>query len=620
MFKFIIVFAGLFLSIHLQAQTGIGTTTPHTSAKLDVSATNKGFLPPRVTLTSNTDATTIPSPAEGLLVYNLGSVGLQAGYYYWNNANWATIATATSAGNGVTASDMVKLYGEAHSKSTGKIGNSTTGFVFSVPVSGRYLFDFTSAATTLYGGTNTIYFTVRQGATVLASDMQSSYNNNVHVEYNGKVEVNLQAGVSYNVYNYATSGSFETSDYDRVYYKLVAGNLPVTGQSVDYIQASLSTNQALATVGNINFNTSSGTGITITSGGFNLIANKTYKLEAAIGGASGGYAYYGWVDNSNNLLPGGSIGAVIKAGNAHTDAPQDKAVVYFTPTVDTRVFLRVYNLSGALTAYAPSLSTNFSSTWASIQQIGSSAFVNPWTLSGTNTYNTTGNVSIGTSTPNASAILDISSSSKGVLPPKVVLTGRNGTSLPIASPTTGLFVYNTAEAGTVPNEVSPGFYFFNGTNWTRMDPEDWSISESITIGAVTSAPTKGTIVYDKVSYRRTSTTSFEVTYNYSQSTAGTAGSGHYLFRLPGNLTFGSSVLKTTSNTYETIVNRVIIGTGYYGDASGRFRPLGIIPYDNNRFRIMVMDNNFAGLIIGSSDIGLNADGSSYKFSFILETN
>ena len=223
--------------------------------------------------------------------------------------------------------------------------------------------------------------------------MQSSYNNNVHVEYNGKVEVNLQAGVSYNVYNYATSGSFETSDYDRVYYKLVAGNLPVTGQSVDYIQASLSA------AGNINFNTSSGTGITITSGGFNLIANKTYKLEAALGGTSGGYAYYGWVDNTNTLLSGGSIGAVMKAGTAYTDAPQDKAVVYFTPTVDTRVFLRVYNLSGTLTAYAPSLSTNYSSTWASIQQVGSSAIINPWTLSGTSTYNTTGNVGIGTSTP-----------------------------------------------------------------------------------------------------------------------------------------------------------------------------------------------------------------------------
>lgn len=80
------------------AQTGIGTTTPHASAKLDVTATNKGFLPPRVTLTSSTDASTIASPATGLLVYNTGTnAGLRAGYYYWNGTDWTTIATPTSA-------------------------------------------------------------------------------------------------------------------------------------------------------------------------------------------------------------------------------------------------------------------------------------------------------------------------------------------------------------------------------------------------------------------------------------------------------------------------------------------------------------------------------------------
>ena len=383
----------LIFSIPIAAQTGIGTTTPHASAKLDVSATNKGFLPPRVTLTSNTDAITIPSPAEGLLVYNLGSVGLQAGYYYWNNANLATIATASSAGSGVTASNMVNLYAKAYSTAVGDIANAS-GHTFTVPVSGRYLFDFSCT-----GYSNaTITYKVRQGTTDIGTDAQTSYNNSVHVEYNGKIEVNLQSGVTYNVYVNST-GYRDVGDYDRVYYKMVSGNLPVTGQSVDYIQASLSANQALSAAGNIIFNTSSGAGITITSGGFNLIANKTYKLEAALGGTSGGYAYYGWVDNTNTLLSGGSIGAVMKAGTAYTDAPQDKAVVYFTPIVDTRVFLRVYSLSGTLTAYAPSMSSNYSSTWANISQVGSSAFVNPWILSGTNTFNTTGNVGIGTSTP-----------------------------------------------------------------------------------------------------------------------------------------------------------------------------------------------------------------------------
>jgi hypothetical protein len=91
------------ISIQIYAQTGIGTTTPEASAKLDISSTNKGFLPPRVTLTSITDNTTIPNPATGLLVYNTGNnVGLVAGYYYWNGSSWATIATAT--GSGVSAS------------------------------------------------------------------------------------------------------------------------------------------------------------------------------------------------------------------------------------------------------------------------------------------------------------------------------------------------------------------------------------------------------------------------------------------------------------------------------------------------------------------------------------
>ena len=392
----------LIFSIPIAAQTGIGTSTPHASAKLEVSATNKGFLPPRVTLTSNTDAITIPNPAEGLLVYNLGSAGLQAGYYYWNNANWATIATATSSGSGVTASNMVNLYAKAYSTAVGDIANAS-GYTFTVPVSGRYLFDFSCT-----GYSNaTITYKVRQGTTDIGIDAQTSYNNTVHVEYNGKIEVNLQSGVTYNVYVNST-GNRDLGDYDRVYYKMVAGNLPVTGQSVDYIQASLSANQALSAAGNIIFNTSSGAGITITSGGFNLIANKTYKLEAALGGTSGGYAYYGWVDNTNTLLSGGSIGAVMKAGTAYTDSPQDKAVVYFTPIVDTRVFLRVYSLSGTLTAYAPSSSSNYSSTWANISQVGSSAFVNPWILSGTNTFNTTGNVGIGNNAPTAK--LDVTGS------------------------------------------------------------------------------------------------------------------------------------------------------------------------------------------------------------------
>jgi len=219
--RIILFIASIFFSIHLFAQTGIGTTTPNASAKLDVFSTDKGFLPPRVTLTSATSASPITSPAEGLLVYNVGSVGLQAGYYYWNGANWATIATASSTGSGVAASNMVNLYAKAYSTAVGDIANAS-GHTFTVAVSGRYLFDFSCT-----GYSNaTITYKVRQGTTDIGTDAQTSYNNTVHVEYNGKIEVNLQSGVTYNVYVNST-GNRDLGDYDRVYYKLVAGNLPV---------------------------------------------------------------------------------------------------------------------------------------------------------------------------------------------------------------------------------------------------------------------------------------------------------------------------------------------------------------------------------------------------------
>ena len=91
--QFVICIAFIICNINLNAQTGIGTTTPHASAKLDVYATNKGFLPPRVALLSTTDVATITTPATGLVVYNTNSAGsspnaVVPGYYYWDGAKW----------------------------------------------------------------------------------------------------------------------------------------------------------------------------------------------------------------------------------------------------------------------------------------------------------------------------------------------------------------------------------------------------------------------------------------------------------------------------------------------------------------------------------------------------
>jgi len=74
----------------VKAQTGIGTTTPHASAKLEVASTTKGFLPPRMTATERGN---IPSPAPGLMVYQTdGTTGL----YYFNGTLWIYIINSTT--------------------------------------------------------------------------------------------------------------------------------------------------------------------------------------------------------------------------------------------------------------------------------------------------------------------------------------------------------------------------------------------------------------------------------------------------------------------------------------------------------------------------------------------
>ncbi len=76
-------------------------------------------------------------------------------------------------------------------------------------------------------------------------------------------------------------------------------------------------------------------------------------------------------------------------------------------------------------------------------------------------------VGIGTTSPAASAQLDVTSSSKGFLPPRVALSSITDVST-ISTPATGLTIYNTATAGTTPNDVTPGYYYYNGTNWQRL--------------------------------------------------------------------------------------------------------------------------------------------------------
>jgi hypothetical protein len=109
--KVILVLAFFLVFLNGNAQTGIGTTTPSPSAKLEVASSNQGFLPPRIALTATNAASPVTSPATGLLVYNTATTGtapnnVAPGYYYWNGSAWvailSNITTSSISGNGTT--------------------------------------------------------------------------------------------------------------------------------------------------------------------------------------------------------------------------------------------------------------------------------------------------------------------------------------------------------------------------------------------------------------------------------------------------------------------------------------------------------------------------------------
>lgn len=100
-----------------------------------------------------------------------------------------------------------------------------------------------------------------------------------------------------------------------------------------------------------------------------------------------------------------------------------------------------------------------------------------------------GDVGIGT-TPVASAKLQISATDRGLLIPNVALTAKNAAG-PVTAPATSLLVYNTATAGTSPNNVVPGFHYWNGSAWvalTGLNSNDWGTTgNSGMSGGTTSA-------------------------------------------------------------------------------------------------------------------------------------
>lgn len=162
-------------------------------------------------------------------------------------------------------------------------------------------------------------------------------------------------------------------------------------------------------------------------------------------------------------------------------------------------------------------------------------------------------VGINTASPDASAMLEVSSTEKGVLISRMTVTER----VAITAPATGLLVYQT-------NDVD-GFYYYNGTKWIRLlDFEN----DRVPVGAIfaysaSTIPT-GYLTCDGSAVSRTT---YADLFTLIGETYG-AGDGSTTFNLPdyrGQFLRGVDAGATTDPDATSRIDR---GDGTTGDAVG----------------------------------------------------
>jgi hypothetical protein len=205
--------------------------------------------------------------------------------------------------------------------------------------------------------------------------------------------------------------------------------------------------------------------------------SSTYQFTPTIAG------YYNifvgvWLDNpgvTNNqaniqVRKNGNSFVIVQnpLNNVTGQAFEASKIVYLNGTTDYIEFTIFQGSTGSVNILQGT--ANGSGTWFSASLIvgGNSAFtgggttnyVSKWTssssLGNSQIFDNGTSVGFGTSSPSSSSIVDLTSSSKGFLPPRMTESQRNS----ISSPTIGLMVYQT--------NGSDGVYVYKASGWVQM--------------------------------------------------------------------------------------------------------------------------------------------------------
>ena len=166
-------------------------------------------------------------------------------------------------------------------------------------------------------------------------------------------------------------------------------------------------------------------------------------------------------DAINSVLSSFAVGTGTKPAVINTDTVvgafgkvqktlNDINADYVSKTQNQTIFgtLAINSLTGFITVPTP-LNPNDAANKAYVDSYGQ------WLKNLTDIYFNTGSVGVGTNTINSSAIFEITSTTKGFLPPRMTTAQRDA----IASPVSGLTIYNT---------TTQFYEYYNGSAWNIM--------------------------------------------------------------------------------------------------------------------------------------------------------
>lgn len=189
------------------------------------------------------------------------------------------------------------------------------------------------------------------------------------------------------------------------------------------------------------------------------------------------------------------------------------------------------------------------------------------------------------STADASALLDVKSTAKGILVPRMNKTERNA----IASPATGLMVFQNA-----PDSV--GFYYYNGTSWLWLATANSNVGW-LTTGNAGIDPTNNFLgTTDANSLRLRYNNIFSGQINDSTTYLGYKA-GLTNPALAHNIGIGPAALQNNTTTY----NIAIGDSALYGNTAGGVIGIG--------YRALMMNNAFDNIAIGYNALDSNTTGN-----------